>query len=64
MYKEFQGISEKYLINVSLITYVIDKRNIRVIVTAFDEIEVLDTMEDIKDKIQEYYKQSSVSIYN
>jgi hypothetical protein len=64
MYKEFQGISEKYLINVSLITYVIDKRSIRVIVTAFDEIEVLDTMEDIKDKIQEYYKQSSVSIYN
>ena len=64
MYKEFQGLSEKYLINVSLITYVIDKRNIRVIVTAFDEIEVLDTMDDIKDKIQEYYKQSSVSIYN
>jgi hypothetical protein len=64
MYKEFQGISEKYLINVSLITYVIDKRSIRVIVTAFDEIEVLDTMDDIKDKIQEYYKQSSVSIYN
>jgi hypothetical protein len=64
MYKEFQGISEKYLINVSLITYVIDKRSIRVIVTAFDEIEVLDTMEDIKSKIQEFYKQSSVSIYN
>jgi hypothetical protein len=64
MYKEFQGISEKYLINVSLITYVIDKRSIRIIVTAFDEIEVLDTMEDIKMKIQEYYKQSSVSIYN
>ena len=64
MYKEFQGLSEKYLINVSLITYVIDKRSIRVIVTAFDEIEVLDTMDDIKDKIQEYYKQSSVSIYN
>jgi predicted aspartyl protease len=64
MYREFQGLGEKYLINVTLITYVIDKRNIRVIITAFDEIEVIDTMEEIKEKIQSYYRRQSVSIYN
>jgi hypothetical protein len=64
MYREFQGLGEKYLINLTLITYVIDKRNIRVIITAFDEIEVIDSMEEIKEKIQSYYRRQSVSIYN
>jgi hypothetical protein len=64
MYREFQGLGEKYLINVTLITYVIDKRNIRVIITVFDEIEVIDSMEEIKEKIQSYYRRQAVSIYN
>lgn len=64
MYQEFQGIGEKYLINVALITYVIEKRNVRMIMTAFDEIEVLDTLEDIKEKINNYYKIQSIATFN
>ena len=64
MYQYFQGIGEKYLINVSLITYIIDKNNIRIIITAFDEIEVIDTMEEIKQKINAYYSQNIIAINN
>ena len=64
MYQYFQGIGEKYLINVSLITYIIDKNNIRIIITAFDEIEVIDTMEEIKQKINAYYSQNMIAINN
>ena len=64
MYQYFTGIGEKYLINVSLITYIIDKNNIRIIITAFDEIEVIDTMEEIKRKINAYYSQNMIAINN
>lgn len=64
MYQEFTGIGENYLINVSLITYVVDKRTIRIIMTAFDEIEVVDTMEEIKSKIKIYYTNQYKAISN
>lgn len=64
MYQEFQGIGQKYLINIALITYVVEKSNVRMIMTAFDEIEVLDTLEEIKDKINNYYKIQSIAMFN
>lgn len=64
MFKEFQGIVEIYLINVSLITFVVDNGPTRIIMTAFDEIEVINTLDEIKDILNQYYKLASVSIYN
>lgn len=64
MYQEFTGVGQNYLINVSLIIYVIDKKNIRVIITAFDKIEVIDTIQEIKDKITRYYLRTYKAINN
>lgn len=64
MFKEFQGKGEKYLINVSLITFVIDNGSNRMIMTAFDEIEVINSIEEIKGIINDYYRSKTVSMYN
>lgn len=64
MFQEFQGIGEKYLINVDLITYVIDNGSIRTIMTAFDEIEVINTLQEIQEIIMRHYKRKSASVFN
>lgn len=64
MFQEFQGIGEKYLINVDLITYVIDNGSIRTIMTAFDDIEVINTLEEIQEIIMRHYKRKSASVFN
>lgn len=64
MFKEFQGIGEKYLINIELITFVVDNGSIRTIMTAFDEIEVVNTLKEIQEIIREHYQRKSVTIYN
>lgn len=64
MFQEFQGIGEKYLINVDLITFIIDNGSIRTIMTAFDEIEVVNTLEEIQDIIKRHYKRKSASVFN
>lgn len=64
MFQEFQGIGKKYLINVDLITFVIDNGSIRTIMTAFDDIEVINTLEEIQEIIKRHYKRKSASVFN
>lgn len=59
MFHKFTGIGENYIINLALINYVIDKKTVRIIITAFDEIEVVETLEEIQDILRQHYKRQT-----